>query len=147
MSIKEPFPEKAEDLVREVDATIKIKDIKEIYRLKDIISIKWWETALVLLLFFSGTGFLITLSQLNYLFPPEKSIVLTFILFWFIILMFILIATVEFLINKIKALRKLYEVQTKVISILQNEVDKMKSEFDAIQKSPEDDANKKEKKM
>lgn len=127
MTLKEPFPKNPEVLVKEVDATIKIKDIKEIYRLKDIVAIKWWETLLVLILFFSGTGFLFTVLQTDYLFPPDKSIILKFILVWFVILILTIIATIEFLLQKFRALRKLYELQTNLILSLQKEVDNIKN--------------------
>lgn len=122
LPLKEPFPRSSSGLIKEVDATNRIKDIREIYNLKDTISVKWWETLLVLILFVSGLGFIVSISRLDYLFPPEKSIILKFILFWFMLLVLSLIVTIEFLLNKFRALRKLYEIQTRIIISLQDEM-------------------------
>jgi len=109
-------------LVKEVTATIKIKDIKEIYRLKDRLSVKWWEPAVIFLLFVSGFGFILTVTQIVHTKDPEQF----FIFFWFVLLLLTLIASTELLISKIKALRRLSEIQMRLITDLQKEVQQIK---------------------
>jgi len=122
VSSQRPLPQDPEMLAKEVTATIKIKDIKEIYRLKDRLSVKWWEPAVIFLLFFSGFGFILTVTRIVHTKDPEQF----FIFFWFVLLLLTLIASTELLILKIKALRRLSEIQMRLIADLQKEVQQIK---------------------
>lgn len=122
MSSQRPLPQDPEMLAKEVTATIKIKDIKEIYRLKDRLSVKWWEPAVIFLLFVSGFGFILTVTRIVHTKDPEQF----FIFFWFVLLLLTLIASTELLISKIKALRRLSEIQMRLIADLQKEVQQIK---------------------
>lgn len=122
MSSQRPLPQDPEMLVKEVTATIKIKDIKEIYRLKDRLSVKWWEPAVILLLFISGFGFILTVTRIVHTKDPEQF----FVFFWFVLLLLTLIASTELLISKIKTLRRLSEIQMRLITDLQKEVQQIK---------------------
>ena len=122
MSSQRPLPQDPEMLMKEVTATIKIKDIKEIYRLKDRLSVKWWEPAVIFLLFISGFGFILTVTRIVHTKDPEQF----FIFFWFVLLLLTLIASTELLISKIKALRRLSEIQLRLIADLQKEVEQLK---------------------
>ena len=122
MSSQRPLPQDPEMLVKEVTATIKIKDIKEIYRLKDRLSVKWWEPAVIFLLFISGFGFILTVTRIVHTKDPEQF----FVFFWFVLLLLTLIASTELLISKIKTLRRLSEIQMRLITDLQKGVQQIK---------------------
>ena len=122
MSSQRPLPQDPEMLVKEVTATIKIKDIKEIYRLKDRLSVKWWEPAVIFLLFIYGFGFILTVTRIVHTKDPEQF----FIFFWFVLLLLTLIASTELLISKLKTLRRLSEIQMRLITDLQKEVQQIK---------------------
>jgi Ca2+/Na+ antiporter len=129
VSSERPLPHDSDMLVKEVTATVKIKDIKEIYRLKDRLSVKWWEPAVIFLLFISGFGFIFTVTRIVHTKDPEQF----FVFFWFVLLLLTLIAATELLISKIKALRRLSEIQMRLITDLQKEVEHLKRNRDTNQ--------------
>ena len=49
-----------------------------------------------------------------------------FVFFWFVLLLLTLIAATELLISKIKTLRRLSEIQMRLISDLQKEIQQIK---------------------
>ena len=49
-----------EQLLQELDARVRIKDIKAVYDLKDAIEFKWYEPLLKLLLVAAALGFALT---------------------------------------------------------------------------------------
>lgn len=104
--------------MREVDAAIKIRDIGELQRCRDSLEVKWWESAIVVMLFISGLGFIITIFKLI---PSQNSALFWFVFFWFILFVLTLIAAVEFLLAKINALRRLYEINTRTLEWLVKE--------------------------
>jgi len=132
---KKGFQYKLKDLETEVTAVIKIKDIKELYRLKDQISIKWWETGLVLLLFGSGFGFMLTISKLI---PVSHPFVYWFSLFWIAAILLTLIGCIEFLIGKFRALRRLYEIHTRIMESLQKDLEDLKKRVSESGTPPEE---------
>lgn len=122
MALPKPYPKDAEKLLREVSATTKIHDIKEYYKLKERVEVKWWESAIVFVLFIAGLGFVFTMI---YLVPVEnREIFFRFLAFWSGLLILALIATIEFLIAKIRALRRLHDIQTRLIEGIQNEIER-----------------------
>jgi hypothetical protein len=122
MGLPKPFPGDADKLLREVSAITKIRDIKEYYQLKDRLEVKWWESAILFVLFAGGLGFVFTLL---YLVPTRNThIFFRLLAFWATLLILALIATLEFLISKIRALRRLHEIHTHLIEQLQHEAEK-----------------------
>jgi uncharacterized membrane protein YcjF (UPF0283 family) len=121
--IQKPYPYDPKNLEAEVSAVIKIKDIEELYELKERVSIKWWETVLILLLFASGFGFILTVSKLI---PISQPFVYWFSLFWIVAIILTLIACIEFLIAKFRALRRLYEIHTHILEGMQKEIGEIK---------------------
>ncbi len=121
--LKKPFPRDAKSLEAEVSAVIKVKDIKELYRLKEQVAVKWWETGLIFLLFVSGFGFILTVSKLI---PVSEPYLYWFILFWIVAVVLTLIACIEFLISKFRALRRLYEIHTRVLQAMEAEIAELK---------------------
>ena len=133
--LKKPFPRDAQRLEAEVSAVIKVKDIKELYRLKQQVAVKWWETGLIFLLFVSGFGFILTVSKLI---PVSQPYLYWFILFWIVAVVLTLIACIEFLINKFRALRRLYEIHTRLLQAMETEIAELKKRL------PSPDADKDE---
>ena len=99
---------KPDELLREVDAAIKVRDIGRLQKWRDTIEIQWWESLLVVLLFIAGLGFIITIYKLL---PAENRALFYFVFFWFFLFTLALVASVEMLIAKISALRGLTQWQ------------------------------------
>lgn len=112
------MPRDRDSLVREVDALIRISDIQTIHRYRDQMENKWWEPAIVALLFISGLGFVLTIYKLI---PAQEPLLFWFVFGWFALFVLTLIASIEFLLLKISALRRLHEVHTRVIDQLLKE--------------------------
>ena len=122
------FPRQPKELEAEIDAIIKIKDIKELYRLKDYLAVKWWESGLIILLFASGLGFFLTAIRLI---PVQEPFIYWFSLFWFAAILLTLIGCIEFLIGKIRVLRSLYEIQTRLLTSMQKDLEGLKKRHPA----------------
>lgn len=131
--LKKPYPYDPERLETEVSAVIKIKDIEELYRLKDAVSVKWWETGLILLLFCSGFGFILTVSRII---PAENPFIYWFSLFWFAAIVISIIFSLEFLIHKFRALRRLNEIQTRILASMQKELKQLRDRAFSAEKPP-----------
>ncbi len=97
-----------DELLREVDAAIKIRDIGRLQKWRDTIEIQWWESFLVVMLFIAGLGFIITIYKLL---PVDNRALFYFVFFWFSLFTLALVASVEMLIAKISALRGLIQWQ------------------------------------
>jgi len=121
-----PLPRDKETLLREIDASIKIKDIRTLQRLRDAVEVKWWESGLILALFVSALGFLacvalwLTADSASAKTWLEKSV-----FFWFVPLVFSIVLTLEVVLAKLAALRRLNEVLTDVFEATRQEVDKL----------------------
>lgn len=102
-------------LTREVDALIKLSDVQSIQRYRDQLERKWWESAVVVLLFISCPGLILTIYKMI---PQHNPLLFWFIFAWFLLFVLSLIATVEFLLLKITALRKLHEIHARVLDTL-----------------------------
>jgi len=121
--LEKGYPRNPKDLEAEVGAVVRIKDIEELYKLKDEVAVKWWETGLIILLFASGFGFLLTATQLI---PVKEPLLYWFSLFWVAAILLTMIGCIEFLIGKIRALRRLYEIQTRLLMTIQKDLDEIK---------------------
>jgi hypothetical protein len=124
--LEKDFPRQPKELEAEIDAIIKIKDIKELYRLKEYLAVKWWESGLIILLFASGLGFFLTVIRLI---PVQEPFLYWFSLFWFAAILLTLIGCIEFLIGKIRVLRRLYEIQTRILTAMQKDIANLKKRF------------------
>lgn len=118
--LPKPYPRDPDSISREVQATIKIKDIQNYYRLNERLATKWWEFLIMTLLFVAGLGFIVTTL---YLLPPKNlQIYFRFLMFWAVILVLALIGTLEILITKIRTLQQLITYQQRLITELQNQL-------------------------
>ena len=118
--LRKPYPRDADSISREVSATLKVKDITQYYRLRDRLQFKWWEFFVMALLFVAGLGFVVTML---YLLPSHNlQLYLRFLAFWTVILVFAVIASLEILIAKVKALYLLLYYQAHLLQDLQREI-------------------------
>jgi len=113
-------------LLTEMSARIKIKDIKRLYQLKDRVGVKWYESALVGLLFVAALSFLAIVLKLI---PEANPIIYYFVAGSSIVLILIITAVLEFLLRKFNALRSLYELQSRLIEDLDKETAKLRQEI------------------
>jgi hypothetical protein len=122
MVLPEDFrlPRDPDRLLREVDAAIKIKDIKNVIQFRDRVQLKWWESGIIILLFMSGLGFVLTIYKLI---PAGNPALFWFVFLWFVVFVVTLVATIEFLLAKINALRNLYEINSRILARIEKEMD------------------------
>ena len=113
------LPRDRETLLREIDAAIKIRDIEKVQRWREQIELKWYEAGIVMLLFISGLGFVITIYKLI---PQQNNALFWFVFFWFLLFTITLVAAVEFLLAKISALRELYQLNTLMLDRIEKQL-------------------------
>jgi hypothetical protein len=116
-------------LLTEVSARIKIKDIKRLYDLRDRVAVKWYESGLVALLFVAALAFLAIVLRLV---PNPNSLVRNFVAGSSIALILIVTAILEFLLGKFRALRTLYEHQSRLIEELDKEIGRLRDQIAAL---------------
>lgn len=115
--LRKPYSRQPELLSKEVSATLKLKEIKEYYRLKEQLQVKWWEIFVMALLFVAGLGFILTIL---YLLPPKNlELYFRFLVFWSILLVIAVIGTLEILMVKVRALYRLVNYQSLLIKELE----------------------------
>ena len=130
-------PRDPKALLREMSARIKIKDIKSLYKLKDRISVKWYESGLVALLFGTSLAFLFIVLKLI---PEPKPLVREFVVGASIALILTVTAILEFLLRKFNALRRLYEIHTRILEQLDKDLSALRRELHGLTEE-EDESN------
>jgi len=108
-----------DQVVREVDALIRLHDVTEFQRLRASVEARWWEGGLRILLFVSGLGFIVTAYKLI---PHHSSILFWFVFSWVVLFVLTLLGLIEYLIFRIRALLRLYEHQARLVDDLLKEV-------------------------
>lgn len=103
-------------LLKEVDAAIRVKDIQKVHRYRERVERQWWESGIVVMLFISALGFIITIYKLI---PTGDGRLFWFVFFWFALFVLTLIATLEIVLSKIAALRALYEINSRLLEDLE----------------------------
>ena len=131
MSTPAPYPRDKDKLLREIDASIKIKDIRRVYRLRDEVDVKWWESVLVLLLFVSSLGLL---ALILIFFRSEsveiQGMVQRMIFLFLIPFIFSIVLTLEVVLMKINALRRLNAISVDLIEAMRRELEKPSGSID-----------------
>jgi len=124
MNPQSPLPRDKESLLREINARIRIKDIKSLYRLRDQVSVKWYESALILLLFVSTLGFLSFVLLLLLHDSGTAAVLLQrAVLIWSIPLVLTFVLTLEVILAKLNSLRQLNELATHLLDEIQRQLD------------------------
>ncbi len=98
-------PRDPRQLLVEMDARLKVRDIREREHLRRVVDTHWWEPGLLALLFVSGVGVTVTVMQLV---PDGNRLLYGFIVFWILLHLATVIACLEFLSHKFRALRRLH---------------------------------------
>ncbi len=132
-----------EELIQELDARVRIKDIQFVYDLKDAIALRWWEPLLKMIVLVAGISFAVTfihlldrgvdvigalegLSEKPGLSPQSVKIVFAFIAGSFSVMLVTGLVSLEILLSRVSAMRRLHEVELKVIEQLQTEVETLR---------------------
>jgi len=123
-----PPPRDPKKLLVEMDARIKVRDIREWDRLRRQVEVKWWESGLVALLFVSGVGIMFTIGKII---PSDNELLYGFILTWAGLFVLTLIACIEFLLMKFRALRRMQEVSTRHIEEMEATVKAIREYLEA----------------
>jgi len=101
-----PPPRDPKKLLMEMDARIKVRDIRHWDKLKRQVEVKWWESGLIALLFVSGAGMAVTIFKIV---PADNWLLRAFIVTWCVLFLATMIACIEFLVFKFRALRAMHE--------------------------------------
>jgi len=105
-------PRDPRQLLIEMDARLKVRDINERERLRRAVETRWWEPGLLAVLFVSGIGVVFTVLQLV---PAGNSLLYGFIVFWILLHVVTVILCVEFLSQKFRALRRMHSRTVRVL--------------------------------
>lgn len=132
-------------LLREVSARIKIKDIKRLYDLRDKVAVKWYEAGLVGLLFVAALSFLVIVVKLIPGETPREILIRNFVVGSSVALILIVAAILEFLLRKFHAMRRLYEIQTRLLEDLDKEIGELRQRIAELEnRSPDAKDEKKD---
>lgn len=112
----------------EMDARMKVRDIREWENLKRRVELKWWESGLLALLFISAVGALVTVAKLV---TVENRLLYGFIIAWCGLFILTLVACVEFLITKFRALRRMHELTSRQLDDIQESVKAIREYLEA----------------
>lgn len=96
----------AEQMVREVVATTRVRDIKRYYRLRESIAFKWWESGILLLVFGAALGAVVNFMRFV---PAQNVAAYYFSAFWLVLLLIAIVVALEFLASRLRAARQMIE--------------------------------------
>ena len=128
----ERFPHDKDDLLREVDVRIRLRDIRQAYKLKDRLEPKWWETGVIILQFAAALGVIASLLlYTNVAAEPLNR----WMIFWFTLLILTVVLSFEFLLVKIYNLRRANDMAIRIFEDLRNQLEAQGKKIDqAVQK-------------
>lgn len=124
MSLPSRATTRKDQLLKEVEALIRLYDVTELHRLREKLAPKWWESGLRILMFVSGLGFIVTVYKLI---PSSNWLLFGFVFFWFFLFVVTTLGVIEYLILKMRALTRFCEYQARVLAQLAQVIDKKKS--------------------
>jgi hypothetical protein len=125
-------PRNPKALLAEMDARMRARDIREWERLKRQVAQRWWEPTLRLLLFVSGLGCTVTLVHMLRTFDTGYE---SFILLWGGLLIVAVLASVELVILRMHALRKLHEETTRRLEEQEQTLKAIRDYLEAVDES------------
>ncbi len=132
-----PPPRNPRKLLAEMDARIKVRDIREWDRLKRQVEVKWWESGLLALLFVSGAAMMVTIAKTV---PDDSALLRNFIVAWCGLFVLTLLACIEFLIVKFRALRRMHESTTRTLDEHQAALKGIRDYLEAREEPDEEDS-------
>ena len=117
------YPRDPKVLSRELSLVIELKDIKRNQELHEQLQDRWWDRFLLLLLFSSTIGFLLTLLTLKLAPRAAETQIIHYILYAaFLVMMVALVGVLEALLSKLQTLRRmvllLEDNQHKMLTVL-----------------------------
>jgi hypothetical protein len=133
-----------DQLLQELDARVKIKDIQAVYDLKDALRYRWWEPLLKMAVLLAGICFAVTFihllnrgvdligaldaeSETPGLSRDSVKLVFAFIAGSFSIMLVSGLLSLEILLARLAAMRRLHEIELNIIEHLQGEVESLRS--------------------
>jgi hypothetical protein len=123
------LPRGKEELLREVDLRLRLSDIRRLHDMKARIAPKWWEGAILLLLFASALGLLVSLVQ----YARASGLMLHYwLVFWFGLMIVTVVFSFEFLLIKIYALRRANEVSVRLLEDVRKRQDALETRIEAV---------------
>ncbi len=106
-------------IVRDLETSIRLRDIREWVQLKDALAMGFWEFFLLAGLFSFGIGLVTTLF---YIIPDENPALYYFMLLWSAGFLIMTIVSFEFLIRKFRTMRRALELSIRRMERLEREV-------------------------
>lgn len=103
-----PLSRNPDTISREIDATIKVRQIREWGNLRAMLAVGYGEMFLFAGLFAFGIGLIVTVI---FALPQENPKLYNFMVLWTVGFIGMLIITLEFLIRKFRAVRRALEIQ------------------------------------
>lgn len=94
-------------MIRDLETSIRLRDIREWANIKDALSMGFWELFVLAGLFSFGIGVLTTLI---YAIPPENEALYYFMLLWCVGFIVMVVLAIEFLIRKYRVMRRALEL-------------------------------------
>lgn len=107
-------------LAREVDTTIRIRDIREWAELKDALAVRFVELAIIAGLFCFSLALVLTLV---FVLPQENEPLYYFVLLWAAGYILTTVAAIEFLIRKFRAMRRIIELSCRRLDRIEREME------------------------
>ncbi|MBN1518258.1 hypothetical protein JXA32_16980 [Candidatus Sumerlaeota bacterium] len=134
------YPRDPKTLAQELSLALELRNIKRHQALHERLSDQWWERFLLLALFVSTIGFLLTAITLKLAPRASSQLLMQYILYvLFFFMMVSLVAVLEYLLSKLQNLRKLVFIleqdQDKILRIIKEHAER--SGDDAAASRPE----------
>ncbi len=129
----ESLPGRREELLRELDARMRLRDVRLSQRLKESLAPRWWETGVILLLFASALGLLASLFQ-HYQWraaPPDR-----WLLFWFALMILSAVLSFEFLLVKVYHLRRSNDLLLRMMEEARRRQDRLEERLKKLSAEP-----------
>ncbi len=125
------YPRDKDQLILELDAAMRLRDVNRIMQLKDRLAPRWWEGMAVVMLFISALGLLASLFQYVDLRDEPLN---TWMLFWFGLMILTSVFCFQFIIFKLYNLRRANDVLTRMVSDIHSRLEKI---AEAAERIPE----------
>lgn len=127
------YPRDKEQLLLELDAAMRLRDVNRIMQLKDRLAPRWWEGIAVVMLFISALGLLASLFQYVDLRDEPLD---TWMLFWFGLMILTSVFCFQFIIFKLYNLRRANDILTRMVSDIHTRLEEIAA---GLERPPEKD--------
>ncbi len=128
-------PKDPKELTREIDATLRVRSIRELEALKEQLAPRFGEFTLLAGLFTFTLGLILTLV---FALPQEKEVVYYIWLLWSVGYLMASVVCIEFLIRKFRVVRRVSEQMLKRIERLEKRQISLQKQLEASLSSSEE---------